>query len=505
LATFLENENRKIIPRWREFRVTLALRELLCPSADKEPTDIPTALTNRISDWKAHSTSWFAADLVGAAIVIGRPDVALDAAELILAKSSGFPSASVAAARKILRRDEPDFSVPELRALNESTIDKRIHNLRLRLNDEPRNSIAWVDIAREYTLLGLSEQATRAIRIAVALDPVNRFVLRSAARFFVHFGDAMRAHRLIRTAPSTPYDPWLTAAEIALGSLAGGGPRFAKSGQRMIQSEGHSPSQTSELSSALGTIELENGKNRMAKKLFFQSLRRPTENAVAQAVWASKELSTFTLNVGDYDAPRTYEAKAWEYFADGKWSEALQESTNWLLDEPFAIKPAALGSYIAATALEDYRKAEVIVKAGLLANPLEPILRNNLAFILASQSKTTEAEKYIACNRQENLSLDNQINFLATRGLILFRKGDTNEGRRLYREAMEKAYQGSLHKHWGRAVLYLAREEMLANTPFALSTLKEALDATSKISDPDFQVLRERLRQLGSRPIADLR
>jgi hypothetical protein len=78
---------------------------------------------------------------------------------------------------------------------------------------------------------------------------------------------------MIRTAASTPYDPWLAAAEIALGSLAGGGPMFGKAGRRLIESESHSPFQTSELSSALGTIELESGKNAMAKKLFLGSLR----------------------------------------------------------------------------------------------------------------------------------------------------------------------------------------------------------------------------------------
>lgn len=498
MATFLENENRRIIPRWREFRVTLALGELLCPSVNKEPTEIPTALTNRISDWQAHRTRWFATDLLGAALVIGRPDLAVEAAEFILAKPSDIPAASVAAAERILTRDGRRLAVPELRPVDEDAIEKRIHNLRMRLNNGPRNAIAWVDVAREYTLLGQSEQATRAIRIAVALDPVNRFILRSAARFFVHFGDAPGAHRLIRTAPSTPYDPWLIAAEVALGSHARGAPRFAKTGQRMIESANHSLFQTSELLSALGTLELENGKNRIAKKLFSQSLRSPTENAVAQAVWASKELSSFAFNVADYNAPRSYEAKAWEFFTGGQWKVALQESNNWLLDEPFSAKPAALGSYIAATILEDYARAVVILKEGLLANPEEPILRNNLAFVLASQSKPTEAEEQIACIRRGNLSLPDEINLLATSGLVLFRKGQADEGRTLYREAMEKASQRSLDRHRGRAALYLAREEILARTPFALTTLKEALALTSKIGDPDFQVLRERLTRLGA-------
>lgn len=428
---------------------------------------------------------------------MGRPDLAAEAAGFILAEPSGVASASIGAAERILRRDDERLALPELRPATQETIDKRIHTLRSRLNEQPRNPIAWVDLAREYTLLGQLERAGRAMRIAVAVSPVNRFILRSAARCFVHLGDVFEAHRLISLAPSTPHDPWLTAAEVALASLARIGPRFAKVGQRLVRSGGHSPFQTSELLSALGTVELESGKTSVARKLFSQSLKCPTENTIAQAVWASKEMPSFEFDARDYDAPRSYEAKAWEYFARGQWDVALEESGNWLLDEPFSTKPAALGSYIAATTVEDYTRAQGILRTGLLANPQDPVLRNNLAFILASQGRAAEAEEHIAHIRHGNLGVGDQITVLATEGLILFRKGQPDEGRKLYREAMDKASESSLLRHLGRAALYLAREETLARTPFALSALKEALHLTSTIADPDFRVLRDRMRELG--------
>ncbi|MHB8656221.1 MAG: tetratricopeptide repeat protein [Terriglobia bacterium] len=433
---------------------------------------------------------------MGAAIVSARADLATEAAEFIVAHQSGLPAASIAAAQAILQCDERNTAVPGLVVPDQEAIDRKIHKLRLRLNDEPRNSVAWVDMAREYTLLGQSDRAARAIRIAVALSPLNRFILRSAARFLVHIGDAVSAHRLIRSAESTPSDPWLSAAEVALGSLAGGGAKFAKSAQRMIESGKFSSFETSELLGALGTLEAEHGKNLVAKKFFLRSLVRPTENAVAQAVWATKEIASFGFDVRDHDVPRSFEAKTWEAFTRGDWDVGLQQATNWLLDEPFSSKPAALGSYIASTTLEDYPRAVSILKTGLVANPREPILLNNLAFSLASQDKPFEAERYLKPLRLEPVSLPDEVNLLATQGLILFRKGDPDGGRKFYRKAMEKAEQGSLDRHRGRAALYLAREEIMARTAVAQLALRKALDLTGKFSDPDIRVLRERFEKL---------
>src|SRR5439155_22265534 len=94
----------------------------------------------------------------------------------------------------------------------------RIRVLRQRSIAEPRNAFVWVDLALLYTTLGLRDQAARAIRIALALAPEDRFVLRCASRFLVHIGDAERAHHILKRSEATPYDPWLMAAEFAVSS-----------------------------------------------------------------------------------------------------------------------------------------------------------------------------------------------------------------------------------------------------------------------------------------------
>jgi len=374
----------------------------------------------------------------------------------------------------------------------------RIHALRLRLRDEPRNSIAWIDLARQHTVLGHAEQASRAVRIAVNISPTNRFILRCAARFLIHVRDLHGAHRLLRTAPSTPYDPWLTAAEIAVASAANIQARFGKSGQKLFLSADHSHFHTSELASALGTMELEYGKSRNARKLFNDSLRSPTENAIAQAQWASKKLTRWGIDLSAYKSPCTYEAKAWENFDRGLWDEALQGSTDWLLDEPFSTKAAALGSYIASTVMEDYTRAERILKEGLIASPNCAILRNNLAFVYGSMGRSQEAEQQIGMIHQATMTPTDEITVLATKGLILFRKGIFEKGRELYRAAMEKADRSSFDNHRARAAVYLAREEILAKSPVASEALQQAMEECSRMSAPEFDLLSARLQAMTS-------
>ena len=48
------------------------------------------------------------------------------------------------------------------------------------------NPIVWVELARLYIMHDQVEKAERALLTALHLAPDNRFVLRSATRFFIH-------------------------------------------------------------------------------------------------------------------------------------------------------------------------------------------------------------------------------------------------------------------------------------------------------------------------------
>lgn len=123
----------------------------------------------------------------------------------------------------------------------------------------PRNAYAWVDLARLYTILGQTSSADRAIRIAISLAPEDRFVLRSAARYFVHMDDPQAPQRLLNGARATRGDPWLIAAEVSVSQVAKRRSLTASIGQRGLDHSQWAPRSSSELAGALGTLLLEDG------------------------------------------------------------------------------------------------------------------------------------------------------------------------------------------------------------------------------------------------------
>ena len=341
----------------------------------------------------------------------------------------------------------------------------------------------------------MNNRAERAIRIALKLDPTNRFVLRSAARFYIHQGSAEIAHQLLANADSTGNDPWLVAAEIAVASAGNQPPQFVRQGAGMLSDDSIAPMQLTELASAVATLELESGKHGAARKLFRKALIAPTENSVAQAEWASTHVRGLTVDPDRFKVPRLFEARAWGSFTKGEWSGALLDSENWLLDQPFSSRPAMLGSYVALVVFEDHKRARMILERGLIANPSDPILLNNLAFSCASQGLVRDAEKALGQIDDGNLDGESRVVVTATHGLVSFRKGLVEQGRAQYLKAINEATRLGLMTSRAMAAIYLAREEGLARSPNSAEAFRRALKE-SKISPTDsVLLLLERLRE----------
>ena len=157
--------------------------------------------------------------------------------------------------------------------LEKSTLHVQVRTFRDLLRTEPRDPITWVELSHAYALLGIKEQAERSMTIALQLAMNNRFIIRSASRLWIYLDDPERAHDLIIRADRTPHDPWLLAAEIAVGSAAKRKPRFVKIARRMLSESRFLNIHTSELASAVATLELNSSNIKRSKRLFDLSLR----------------------------------------------------------------------------------------------------------------------------------------------------------------------------------------------------------------------------------------
>lgn len=182
--------------------------------------------------------------------------------------------------------------------------------------------------------------------------------------------------------------------------------------------------------------------------------------------------------------PLSYEARAWKYYYTGEWARSLKECYGWFHDEPFSSRPAVLGSFISSAALESYTASEDFAHSGLRSNPDDQILRNNLVFALASAGKIDEAEeKY---NQMQPALFDThaKITWIATGGLLEFRKGNVDHGRQKYRQAIELATGDRYVTSRALATAFWAREEFRAMNPAADEILNLAAKAAKRAPDP---------------------
>ena len=492
----IEKKDRRILPRWRDFLTTVSLGEL--DSRTRQPAlldDARSSLAEKQADWDNNHTIWHAVDFIAASFVLGEPQRSSEAAAFVL-RSGDAPEPALALARGIASNQTDHLLVPDVSPFEGEALYREIHRLKRRTVSEPRNAVAWVDLSRAYLLAGNANLARRAMNIACAISPDNRFVLRSATRFLVHQREALEAHRLLVNSPATRHDPWLMAAELGVATTARIGPVFSRPARSLIQSGQHPPMSLTELSSALATLELDAGKVPTAKKLFRQSLECPTENSLAQAEWASNHVSGLVVKVDEFRVPRSYEADALQSHSLGEWDRCFRSALQWLQDQPFSSRPAVLASYIGSAILQDYDTSIRLLSASLVTNPRHPTLINNLAFALANVGELDRADGYLSLLDAQDIKDTNGVTLLATQGLVKFKRGDAHEGRRLYLEAIAKSKKQGWQRYVAVASLYLAREEVLLNTSEKCLALHRAMDEAEKCTDKDVLFLLTRVLEL---------
>jgi tetratricopeptide (TPR) repeat protein len=447
-------------------------------------------------DWRDKRSISFAADLVASGVALGQESDVREAAEFLLSAGAGRSASAKALALRALGLDRTEESTADQLEAQEfkSDVQSKIHDLRVQLHEEPRNALLWTNLSRLYTNLGCSQQATRAIEMAMRLAPVNRFVLRSAARLFVHQDDYGRAHDILRHNERVKHDPWLLSAEIAVAGAARRRSLLVKRGKRILDSDRFSVFDVSELASALSTLDFEAGNVRHGRQHLKKSLKEPTENSVAQAGWLERQFFGVSVKQADQNWPTSHEALAWECCRKAKWKETICESLKWLYDQPFSSRPSVLGSYIAAVPMGAYEESARIAQQGLIANPKDFTLLNNFAFALGHMGKVQKARELFGRISPSSLSAEERFVWLATNGFLYYREGHPMEGRKIYMEALEEQGKRTDEKRRASAFLWMTMEELRIGSARALEYKRQALEL-KKLPYPDLLALIKRLQK----------
>lgn len=497
MGDYVDDTRRLVIPRWRPFRESAALGQLSAAIRERSPgfpkVD-PREIEELKSDWREHRSPVHAANLLDAALMAGDTSMGSEVAEWLLA-NGGVSSHSTSLAKALLSPTSPSGDIVP-GALSSESRFARIAAYRRQLRRYPEDPLLWVDLAREYSALGQIGPARKALEVAIALAPNNRFVLRSASRFFVHTNDADNAHGILVRSPATAVDPWLMSAEIAAAEASGRRSRLVKAGSQLIESARLGPMHTSELASAVGTLELKAGNRRKVRKLFDHALVEPTENTVAQAAWVARHMTGFEVPVSSLAVPRAYEARTWAAVQASDYAGAIALAWDWLHDEPFATRPALFGAWVATNAIGDYAEAIRFAKASMVPNPAEPRVIAELIYCHASLDALDVAEALLPRLEkliEEDATLRGKPEWAvvleADRGLLEFRRGNFIAGAAHYERALEIARRDKLSVHYASAFLNYLRERVRAN-PATLIDRKDVEDAIAAYHPGQREVVR---------------
>ena len=494
MAGYSTDKDRKVIPRWRTFAKTLKSKELSSVTETNAPTQIVSnVLGPKIKEWLENRSVGHAADVVGTALTLGRAGQVSDVAQFLLSRDIGVSPWVNELAERVVGKAKEKQILPREDADDQQTLHERVRLLRWLLREESRDPITWVELSRVYAILGKGVRAGRSMTVALQLAKNNRFVLRAASRFWIYRGDPERAHDILVRADRTRYDPWLLAAEIAIGSIDERKPKFVKLARSMLAERRFLPIHTSELASALATLELNSGRVGKSKRLFKMSLHQPTENSIAQVAWASRRYDVITLKEEYLARPDTFEARSWAFYTKGRWKDVVEQCHLWRRYQPFSARPGMLGSYVAAVALEDYATAERFCREGLIANPTDFSLLNNLAFSLINRGELAKAKQFISRIPRGQLSRRNKVVLQATKGLWEFRAGNVKAGRDLYLDALVIARRIGDSRLQSLASVFYVIEECSRNTGNIRAISDAIVRRAKQERDPIFRVLEGRL------------
>lgn len=504
MAHLFEKKDRHVIPNWRSFDNTSKLGELNGSKNIELKSTFNPDITDLLDDWTEvnNHTIGVAGDILGVAIVSnnGKNPIVQEVAKFILQNSKIATKALITAANEIINPSQDktplnlDFNTIELFQDPTSLIIlyKRINDIKRKLRDNSRNPINWVEIGRLYAIVGQTEKSERAIRNALFLAPENRFILRTMSRFFVHKGieGISFAHDIIRKSNVVKFDPWVLSTEISLATLRGRNSKFIKEGLQIIDSGMFHPFNVTELASALATVELKNDSIKKSKRLFEKSLKRPNDNSLAQAEWASQEVNNlFSLDSSRVSLANSYEAKARDFAEKANWTEAVEYSKKWFLDLPFSKSSVLFGNYIAINKIKNHDLAVEIAKLGLLSHPHDPHLLNNIIFSLCIQNKIEEAEfLFQKVNKTDLVSKNvHHICLLATQGLLNYRKGNAELARQFYLESMELAKATGQNFYISKALVNMTREEIILGEQDLSNIIIRLIDINKKTDDEDLK------------------
>ncbi|MGM9481987.1 hypothetical protein ACS5PN_12445 [Roseateles sp. NT4] len=500
-----KTQARRIVPRWRASGLAAASADF--GALKKSGARLARAADSRGTAFQAFTEErslGTASDALAEALLERNTESAKSAATFVIQNSIDAPAPLVRLANDTLGKDA---SVPgQLPALGELDVARWRAILRL----SPRNAAVWADMARHYSSQGDRRKAMKCMKTALQLAPDHRWMLRTASRFLVHQDEAAAAHKLLANHPRTKTDPWLMAAELACAHIAGKAPKFWKTANDALRFDHFAAGHISELATAISMMELESGKRKQARKLVQRALIAPTENTLAQVLWAkeSRHLGDGIEGLDKLIGARrdAYEAAYKIRLKRGDIQDAIKACQLWVRDEPFASRPKIETSFVASL-LDDHDLVIRTAKEALrIDGRLPNVLELNQLFSQLSSGKLDLRDPAVSqkiLNRLkafQELGGSLAVHATANLALLAYRSGNAEVGKDLYRLAIDLARKNDGIESAAMAATFAAREAILAGAPDADAQLEEAIQLAERSGSEAASFYNRKLLALSATP-----
>ena len=466
---------RRVVPRWRSSWVTARTPEARARKPGKL-IDVAPEIASKQLELEFEKSVPVAAELMFLAAQGGDDAAAKKAASLIVERQDKIGATQlVATAKRILEGAEPSSNAGHTKDF--------VRHARKLLAVDFRNPVLLMDVARELTNKMQENAALRYVRTAVALAPQSRFVVRAAARYFLHVGDHERAHDILRRSPILRFDPWVQASEIAVATVRGKNSDLLRSALRTLNGQARPGADQSELASAVGTVELNEGSSKAAKSLFQKALLSPNDNSLAQAEWAATRLK-LAINSTALSLPLSFEANSNNAYRRLLIPEAIEHAKSWSDDEPYASRPLDALCYLYCLNSQ-FVEAELAVEKAVRAEGKASIssLLNRI-FVRTQLGKADGVEAELSQLAARPDAKDHAVHILANAGAIAYSNGWLEEGRDFYQRAIKVARSRGAVSEEALARAYFARAALLHGDPRATEIVKEAEDSVRLLPSP---------------------
>ncbi len=471
---------RRVVPRWRPSWITATTAEARSalppkPQGEESKRREGIEVSRKIEELRVERSVPVAAELMFLATAAGNEAAARQAAEVILASKEQIGGRQlVRSAQQVLHGGTSD-------QVGAAAKDFVKHARRL-LGIDYHNPVLLMDTARELTARRQDRAALRYVRAAVAMAPSSRFVIRAAARYYLHVGEHDLAHDLLRRTPILGSDPWIQASEIAVATVRGKTSSLLRQTVRQLSEAKHVGAEVTELASAAGTVEMLSGSDKKAKILFKHALSHPNDNSLAQAEWAATKLN---LVVGHQElmTPMSYEANSHNAYRRLEMGQAIEHAVLWAKDEPFASRPMDAQCYLLS--LEGrYTEALAAAKISheLDGDEIGPLL--NLLFAQIQAGDLDDAmDDFVRLGRHPNIK-SHATQYYANGGALAYALGYVEEAREFYQRAIRSArMRGEPHTE-ALARAFFARLSTQAGDPQAPVIVQEAADKVPRLPSP---------------------